>query len=89
VYFNIRNKDGELVGADSFGTVKFKAKKVIVDGVVEVYPYRDKLLIKTPHGHYLEKELFLCVWRIDRRPRTHVEIGTYVCKATTLHIPGD
>ena len=89
MYFNIRNKDGELAGADPFGTVKFKAKKVIVDGVVEVYPYRDKLLIKTPHGHYLEKELFLCVWRIDRRPGTHVEIGTYVCKATTLHIPGD
>ena len=89
MYFNIRNKDGELVGADPFGTVKFKAKKVIVDGVVEVYPFRDKLLVKTPRSHYIEPYLVLCVWRIDRRPGTHVEIGTYQCRKSTLHIPGD
>jgi len=89
VYFNIKNINGELVGSDSFGDIKFRARRVIIDSTVEVRPFKDKILVKTPHGHYLEKELFLCVWRIDRRPGTHVEIGTYVCKATTLHIPGD
>jgi hypothetical protein len=87
VYFYLKNKDGLVVGVDFFGTVKFKTKKVIIDRVVEVYPLRDKLLIKTPRSQYLEPGLVICVWRIDRRPGTHVELGTYECSGSMLRIP--
>jgi hypothetical protein len=86
LYFYLKNKDGFVIGVDFFGEVKFKTKKVIIDRVVEVYPFKDRLLIKTPHSQYLEPGLVICVWRIDRRPGTHVELGTYDCRRSMLHI---
>jgi len=87
VYFYLKNKDGLVAGVDFFGEVKFKTKKVIIDKVVEVYPFRDKLLIKTPRSHYIEPGLVICVWRIDKRPGTHVELGTYECSGSMLRVP--
>jgi hypothetical protein len=87
VYFYLKNKDGLVIGLDFFGEVKFKTKKVIIDRVVEVYPFKDRLLIKTPRSQYLEPGLVICVWRIDRRPGTHVELGTYECTGSMLRIP--
>jgi hypothetical protein len=86
VYFYLKNKDGLVIGLDFFGEVKFKTKKVIIDRVVEVYPFKDRLLIKTPRSQYLEPGLVICVWRIDRRPGTHVELETYECNGSMLHI---
>jgi hypothetical protein len=87
LYFYLKNKDGLVVGVDFFGEVKFKTRKVIIDRVVEVYPFKDRLLIKTPRSHYIEPYLVLCVWRIDRRPGTHVELGTYQCSGSMLRVP--
>jgi hypothetical protein len=87
LYFYLKNKDGFVIGLDFFGEVKFKTKKVIIDQVVEVYPFKDRLLIKTPRSQYLEPGLVICVWRIDRRPGTHVELRTYECRKSTLYIP--
>ena len=87
MYFYLKNKDGLVIGVDFFGTVKFKTKKVVIDKVVEVYPFRDKLLIKTPRSHYIEPGLVNCVWRIDRRHGTHVELGTYECSGSMLRVP--
>ena len=87
MYFYLKNKDGLVVGVDFFGEVKFKTRKVIIDRVVEVYPFKDRLLIKTPRSHYIEPYLVLCVWRIDRRPGTHVELGTYQCSGSMLRVP--
>jgi hypothetical protein len=86
MYFNIKNINGELVGSNSFGDIKFRARRVIIDSTVEIYPFKDKILVKTPKSYYIEKELFLCVWRIDRRPGTHVEISTYQCRKSMLYI---
>ena len=87
MYFYLKNKDGLVAGVDFFGEVKFETKKVIIDQVVEVYPFRDKLLIKTPRSYYIEPGLVICVWRIDKRPGTHVELGTYECSGSMLRIP--
>jgi len=84
VYVNITCEDDVLVGRDLFNTVKFKSTRVVVNDIVELKPFRDKVLVKTKTSHYLEKTITLCTWYIDEYT-DKVELKTYNCRKQSIH----
>jgi len=88
MHVNITCEDGVLVCRDLFNTVKFKSTRVVVNDVVELKPFRDKILVKTGTSHYLEKTVTLCVWYIDEFA-DRVELRTYNCRKQSIHFNGD
>ena len=86
MYVDIVSENNILVGRDLFRKEKFRASRIIVDNIVELQSFRDKILVKTPRSHYIERQLRLCIQEINSRDRV-VVLRTYGCRGATLIIP--
>jgi hypothetical protein len=59
---------------------------VVVNGLVELLPFRGRVLVKTPRSHYLQRVVRLCVQAVEARGDT-VLVETYRCEKSSLHFP--
>jgi hypothetical protein len=83
---HILPEDGVLVIRDAFGEVKAKTPVIVVNGVVTLKPFRDKILVSTTRAVYLDKTIQLCVYELKIEKKI-VELKTYNCSKSSLYFP--
>ena len=86
MYMYISSEGSNLVLRDAFGEVKAKTPVIVVNDVVTLKPFRDKILVSTTRAAYLDKTIQLCVYELKIEEKI-VELKTYNCTKSSLHFP--
>jgi hypothetical protein len=86
MYMYVSSEGDRLVIRDAFGEVKAKTQVIVVNDVVTLKPFRDKILVSTTRAAYLDKIMQLCVYELKIGKKV-VELKTYSCTKSSLHFP--